>query len=341
MLFWFLSVFFLVRGLNALFSDFDWGDPFFGGQRSRKKLIQVVSVLRDLEETLMTGLVPEARRWELLKKLEKPWGSLASESLGELRASGGALLPTLERLRGLAEEHGVALEDAQAKTAQSLVQSLICGLLVPLVGGVLYILLPAIQQNAKAWWLACGMALVLMLLGGGWMLRIAETARWGGLLTARRAWVLSSYCAGERLLAMVRLGVPPDLAWSRASHFLAGETPDLAQAWGSTVWEAPPVEVSGRAEGILIAAGHSIRKAIQVATLEGRPCLDRVEASLRGLRLSIKSQVDRELSLVGTQALKPLFLCIAPAILGLLFFALWLAGVDSLGGSEGAGFAAF
>ena len=335
-----------MRGVEIFFAGVDYRDLFFGARKSRKSLIQVVSVLRDLEETLMTGLVPEPRQWELLKKLGNPWGRLVSESLGELRSSGGALLPTLQRLRSLAEEHGVALEDARAKTSQSVVQSLVCAFLVPLVGVTLYLLLPSIQQNFKIWGLACGAALGLMAQGGAWMLRIAEAARWGGLPTHdHRKWWLSSLCAGERLLALVRLGVPPDLAWSRASEFLSVETPDLAAAWGNTVWEVPQVKYGekyqGGAEEVLITAGHSIRKAIQIATFEGRPCLERVEATLRGLSRSMKTQVDRELSLVGTYSLKPLFLCVAPALLGLLFFALWIAGLDSLVSMDGGGFADF
>ncbi len=289
----------------------------------------------------MAGLVPDPRRWAQLKKLEKPWGRLASESLEDLRSSGGALLPTLHRLRALAEDHGVALEDAQAKTAQALVQSLVCAFLVPFVGVVLYLLLPAIQQNSKLWGLACAGALGWMAQGVFWMLRVAESARWGGLTPVHRTWVLSSLCAGERLLALVRLGMPPDLAWTRASEFLANETPDLAQAWGCSVWETPQVQFFGRAEEIIVVAGHSIRKAALVALMEGRPCLERVEAVLRGLRVSMKTQVERELSLVGTHALKPLFLCIAPSILGLLFFALWLTGVDSIGDAPGVSLATF
>jgi hypothetical protein len=49
-------------------------------------------------------------------------------------------------------------------------------------------------------------------------------------------------------------------------------------------------------EKILIEAGESIRKSIQVSLMEGRPCLERVETTLQGLRQDLKSQMERELS---------------------------------------------
>ncbi len=322
----------MLRGLKFIFEKNLVLDSFFGVRRSRQDLARVVVVFREIEDRLVSGVVPDRQCWDRLKELQRPWGRLASESLGELKESGGALLPTLQRLRGLAEEQAVALEDAQAKTAQAIAQSLVCALLVPLVGGALYVVLPGIQEKAKVWFGACLVALLFMTHGMMWMLRVAELARWGGLALGHRPWILSAYCAGERFLALVRLGLPADLAWIKTTRFLESETPDLAKAWGVTVWVQPGERcVNGRPEALLVAAGHSIRSAAHASLVEGRPCLDRIEVVLRTLRANLRSQVDRELSLAGTRALAPLFLCVAPSILGLLFFALWMIGLDAMG----------
>ena len=50
--------------------------------------------------------------------------------------------------------------------------------------------------------------------------------------------------------------------------------------------------------------------------MEGRPCLERAEAALLGLRQDMKAQVERELSLLPTRALKPLFIFVAPSLFG-------------------------
>ncbi len=341
MVLWVLSSFLWLRGVRWLLREVDFLGVLLGASQSRKQLSQVVGLLRELEETLMTGLVPDVTCWDRLKQLAKPWDRLAYESLTELKASGAAVLPTLRRLRALAEEQTCAWEDAQVKTAQAWMQALVCAFLVPIVGVALYVLLPTLQEKVGMWGVACGGALGLMAVGAVWMLQLADTARWGGLGLAQRSWLLSSFCAGERLLALVRLGVPPDLAWVKMGDFLHKETPDLARAWGGSIWEVPRAHPRGRAEEILISAGQSIRKTAQVSIMEGRPCLDRVESILYGLRSSMKAQIERELSLVGTHALKPLFLCVAPSILGLLFFALWLTGLDSLGSDFWGGHASF
>ncbi len=335
MVLWIIVMTVFLIGLKLMLGEFTFLDSFLGLKRKRRALVQVEAILRELEETLMAGLVPEQQRWNQLKKLPEPWASLTSQSLAELRASGGELLPTLLRLRSLAEEHGQALEDARAKSAQALVQSFVCGLLVPLVGSVLYLLLPSVQQNHRVWFTACGAALLLMVIGVFWILRMAEAARWGGLRASRRSWILGAQCAGERFLALVRIGTPADLAWVKVSEFLSNETGELATAWGHSIWDPPKVQIQGRAEEIIITTGIGIRKAVQVSLMEGRPCLERVETTLRALRQSLKAQVERELALLGTQSLKPLFICIAPSILGLLFVGLWLSSLEAFQDSIG------
>ena len=77
------------------------------------------------------------------RELPAPWGALSFQSLTELRTSGAALLPTLRRLRNLAEEHEAALLDAKARSAQALSQAMLCAVLVPIFGSLLYVFYPA------------------------------------------------------------------------------------------------------------------------------------------------------------------------------------------------------
>jgi hypothetical protein len=191
-----------------------------------------------------------------------------------------------------------------------------------------------VEQNLGTWICACLSALVSTAIGSLWLLSLAHSARWGGLPRERRSWILASQCAGERFLALVRVGTPPDLAWVSACELLARDTVSLSLAWGNSLWEESKVKFKGRPEEMIAGVAVSIKKSIQVSLMEGRPCTERVEASLLGLRQELKAQIERELTLLPTRALKPLFIFVAPALLGLLACGLWLAGADSLGMSS-------
>jgi hypothetical protein len=327
----FLSVKLLVREASQV-------RGLFGFTRKKRELARVTQLLRELEETLLAGLVPKSQRWEDLKALPEPWGALSYESLTHLRESGGALLPTLRRLRALAEDQVTALIDARTKSSQAFAQAIACASLVPVLGLGLYAVVPGLEQNTKPWLFACICALILSGLGALWLLQIGEKARWGGLSPQNRVWILGSQCAGERFLAAVRCGTPPDLAWSKAIDFLTPDSRELALAWGRSIWEDRNHSSSNGIETAMIAAGASIKKSVQISLMEGRPCTERVESALLSLRKEISSFIERELSLLSTRALKPLFVCVAPALLGLLIFGLWLTAQETLGE---AGFSAF
>jgi len=128
----------------------------------------------------MGGLVPSPNQWFALKRLPHPWGTLSGESLEGLRACGGSLLPTLRRLRNLAEEQDQSLASAQAKASQAFAQAIACSALIPLLGAALYYLLPVVQENLRSWILLNALGLILGFLAALWLIRMTDQARWGG-----------------------------------------------------------------------------------------------------------------------------------------------------------------
>lgn len=329
-----LSLVFLGLGLGESASALRSSGLFSSTARERSELARVVAALLELEETLEAGLVPGAAAWDRVRTLAPPWGPLAWESLSELRSGGGAILPTLRRIRALAQEQAAALAEARAKSSQALAQALVCLLLTPAFGATLYTLLPGVEAHPWIWMLCCAGALGLGAIGAAWVLSLARAARWAGIEASRREWILAAHCAGERFLSLIRCGNPPDLAWSRMTEVLGREAPGLAARWGYAVFSAIPE--SGRedafsAEHALAQAGQSIRSAIQASLMEGRPCSERVETVLHSLRQELRALVERELQLLGTRALKPLFLCVAPALFGLLAAGIALSWTELLG----------
>jgi hypothetical protein len=301
-----------------------------GVAHQRGLLKRVASQLLEIEELLMGGLVPTSAHWVSIQALPDPWGPLASESLSGLRANGGALLPTLRRLRVLVQDQDQSIATAQSKVSQAFAQALVCMSLVPILGISLDWMLAAVHSHLKSWLLLVGLAMAFSALGGFWLLNMTENARWGGLRKENQSWLLIALCAGERFLALVRTGQPPDLAWIRICELLGKEARPLAEQWGFSVWDICMVSSSYRpAERSLCAVGTAMKKAIQVSLMEGRPCLEKVETILAGLRSEMKVHVDRELTLLSTRALKPLFLCVAPGLFCLLFYSLWLVFMDT------------
>ncbi len=309
-------------------------------RHERDLLRHVCGVLQELEQTFEAGLVPDEARWQRLAQLPPPWGELSINSIEELRSRGGAVLPTLRRLRKFAFEHAGLLAEAQARSAQALVQSLSCSALVPLTGSALYWILPGVAEHRLIWSAACLLALGFSALGSLWLLRLAEAARWGGLAGAQRNWVLASHCAGERFLSLVRTGEPPDSAWGSALELVGREAPGLRSFWSASIWQADfggaprpagrePSARSSASSHLFVRFGEEVGRAIQSSLVEGRSCVERVETLLAGLRDDFGSATDKELNLLGTRALKPLFICVAPALFGLLCAGLWLSWTEA------------
>ena len=317
------SVFLLCPELSILFQ-------IFSIEKDKKKLVQILNLLREWEELFMAGLIPSQNHWGKIQELPAPWARLISENLNQLRTQGVAILPTLRSLRTLVEDQVASLSYAKSRSSQAYAQAMICFCIVPLFGTAFYACVPQINEAWISWLGACLMTLCSSTLGGIWMIRMTSEARWGGLPEKTRSWLISSQCVGERFLAFVRGGTPPDLAWVQSVQFLQEEAIDLATIWGHSVWETSQEMRKNSLEKIIISTGESIKKAIQVSLMEGRPSLDRVESALAALRLDIRAQIDRELMLLPTRVLKPLFLCIGPSILGLLLYGFYLISRDTL-----------
>ncbi|MFN7684241.1 MAG: hypothetical protein ACK5QT_02390 [Oligoflexia bacterium] len=286
-------------------------------------------LLKDLRECLVSGELPSEDQWSQVSAIPDPWGGLIQESLEELRESGLPVVPTLERLQVLLGEQISAGAQARARTAQAWGQALVCGSFVPLVAAVLYVLLPGVSEWGALWWMITGAACLMSLGAMLWILRLCESARWAGLSATERLWWPSILCFGERMLASLRAGSPPDLAWSGALPQLSVQASRLVLCWGADFWSPRPLgELSTGMKGVLEQWGQQLREALQRSVVEGRPCAERLESSLVSLKQDWMARVERELGLLGTRALQPLFLLVAPAVLGVLGLGVFL-GVTS------------
>ena len=286
-----------------------------------------LGILRDLREKLETGWLPSEAEWAAPDRVDAPWGGLARECVAELREGGIPIVPTLRRLeKGIADQKK-ASQEARARTAQAWGQALVCGAIVPLIALALYFLVPGLSDLGWKWGLCAAAALVLDAAAMVWMLALSESARWGGLDPDRRSWWAASFCFGERLLGALRGGLPGDLAWARALPQLRRQAPSLIAYWGVDP-ESESVAGDARLEPAarsLVSAGRSLARAVRSSLNEGRGCGERIESVLDGLGVELDCEVERQVQLLSTRALKPLFVCVAPSVLLLLVLAFWLS----------------
>lgn len=303
------------------------------GWGQKKPLLEARAVLWTLEEGLQSGWLPPPERWQQLSRLPEPWGGLCAGVLQQLRSAGAPLLPTLKRLRAAAERELALLEDARARVAQAWAQAVVGLALAPIFAVTLGWLLPEIGAQGLRWVVVSGLATAWSALGAFWLLTLAARARRAGLPATRAHWPVVAQLAGERFLALLRSGQPSDLAWAEACNSLGHGAPELARAWTRSAWwgsdpaggPPSPSELSGAAEALFVETGEAVRRAVQASVMEGRPCHERVEGVLATLRERLGAETERQLGLLPARALKPLFLCTAPALLGLLGAALALS----------------
>ncbi len=287
-----------------------------------------IGVLRDLRERLESGWVPDSGHWTALGRLEAPWAELAQGSVQELRDAGVPVVPTLRRLERILSAQKQADQQARARGAQAYGQAMVCGMIVPAVAVALYLLLPGLSAHGWSWLLCTAGALALDLAAMAWMLALSQSARWAGLASSRRAWWGAVLCFGERLLGAIRSGLPADLAWSRAVPQLGRHAPDLLSLWNADLWTESKLRSDLSLEPaaqLILTQGGRLRQAIQASIYEGKGCAERIEASLEALRAEWDCEIERQLQLLATRALKPLFLLVAPSVLALVFLAFALS----------------
>ncbi|MBL7716756.1 MAG: hypothetical protein JNL01_14925 [Bdellovibrionales bacterium] len=299
-------------------------------------LTGVIWTLQELQETLESGVFPDESLWEEIRAFPAPWGSLCRDGLQALRSQGVSILPCIRRIRALAESFRRLGRETSSKAVPAFAQAWICVLGVPVLGFGLFQIVEGLAAFLEVWVGICALGSGLGIGAAFWIHRISDHARWGGLERPKRPGLLGVLVSGERFCAKVRAGTPADLALSDAADFLSGFDPDLARAWKRSVWDLENPDVPKRSPliqrklpGMLENFGQVLKKAVQVSLMDGRPCLERVEVALDALRSDLFSAIDAEVARLPHRTLLPLFLGVAPAVLGLIFSAIALTSWEA------------
>jgi hypothetical protein len=300
-----------------------WGKlkHFFLENRTIVELRESIYHLKLLQEMLETGNVPEASEWKKIESFPKPWGSVLSESLSDLRDQGAPVLPTLTRIQKTLEDQVEFILDAKTKSSQAFGQAIMGLMLVPSFGLVLYWMMPGVQEAPRSFFLLVLFSLLLSASAFIWMLSMVEQARFGNLKAENRRWLVSVHSSLERILALISTGSPPDLAWKKTMEELFRTDETLVSAWKLQVWDPDfrtPSGIENESERLILGVGQEVRKSIQTSLLEGRPCVDRIESVHRAFQIDLRAIISRELNLLPNRCLKPLFIFVLPAVMILM-----------------------
>jgi hypothetical protein len=329
MCFWILTYLSGIGGTLELVPFLKQWSRQFGHQKTISLFRHSASHLRLIRECLESGQVPEMKDWLQVESFPRPWATIISNSLRELRAQGAPIISSLERLENALIEQSQLLQDSRVKSSQAMGQALAGALLVPLFSGAVYLLIPELQSEAGNFGLLVVFCSILSAGSLIWILHLSENARFGNLPPERRSWLISADSTFERLLALVSSGTPPDLAWRKALEELLLQDRNLVRAWGAQVWDPEPMSesLSDPLSRMISNLGLELRRSIQVSLIEGRACLDRLDSIHRAYRADLKASIGQELELLPQRCLKPLFIFVLPALM-ILLSGVFLIGFD-------------
>tara|TARA_Y100000590_G_scaffold470525_1_gene666028 strand:- start:3601 stop:4611 length:1011 start_codon:yes stop_codon:yes gene_type:complete len=273
--------------------------------------------LFDIEERLKVGVVPEEEQWKLVGEFPSPWGSLMSTLISQVRDSGLRVLPILTRFRMLVRQWLEQRQKAAAQTASSWVQTGICLFISPFLGVFLLVWIPLLSEFIFEWVMVVLICTFLCGIAGFQILKLSQNARYGGISSSRRSWLLCSFVFPEYLIAQIQGGVTPDFAWEIMIRQLKNIDPDLAHFWGPQIWneDIQTVQFDSHLEERISQFGCSMKRTIQYSLIEGVGVFERLESTLNSFKQETELGIEKELNLLSTRVFKPLYLLVAPAIL--------------------------
>jgi hypothetical protein len=299
-----------------------------------RDLTTLKNISWELDESLAAGLVPTEDRFEKLAHLPKQLSEMSATPIRELRESGGELRPTLKRIRLFAEKSLEIEQISRTKTLAAFSQSVVCLCMIPVFGVAYYEMLPGIQSQSFHWFCICAFALSMCLIALIWIYRMSVSAQFGGLNQDQRGWILFVRCMGERLVARIKQGEPPDLAWDKLIADMPASCHELTLAWGIASGTDQKLQNPSSMENLILRFGIKMKEVLVFMSLQGHPSLERVSGLVDQLNSQMDLIIKKELEQLPLRALKPLFILVCPSVLLValvgVFFGFWNEGMSEI-----------
>lgn len=315
MILWSISFLSGILAVWFLFSDFSLLSKAFQRKKQTHELKIAMDQVEALKAMIQAGRLPENAFLEDLRCLAPPWGILFSQTIHACRDSGSPILPCLDRLEEASRRRLKFIVSVQSKASGPFGQAVVCFAMVPLIGIVLYLMLPSLSQFKLHWMAGNLFGMALAWMGGLWMLKMVDKASYGGIENRFREVFDFGEIVVEYFLSQIKTGLPPEQSWVEAIRFSGKISPSFVEIWGADFAS----EVSGKLSRSEAATriqklGSSVKQIIQASVLEGTGCVSRIESLLEAFRIDLTGMVESEMSRLGNRILKPLFIFVAPAV---------------------------
>ena len=272
---------------------------------------------------LELGRPAELSRWE--ESLSPRWKAQIQKLIQSTRDTGGALLPVLLPFRESLEKQRQVTERIRTRTSGVWMQVSVLGALLPVLIGVLTIFVPEVFSHWMGFVGICWGAVLLNLGAVFWVIALSQEALRGGVCRSQQGWALEGALVLAQIRSRIIGGRPPDLAWSESVGGI--ENGSFIEFWGMDLWTQTLDRT--QKEGRLLSEWEGLRTGLVVhlrdAIVRGGRSLDIVERTEQRWFEVWESQVERLIETLPTKLLWPFFLCILPALFGLLGFSIWCA----------------
>ena len=325
MLLWVLASACALLSLLLLFRFLKLIAPSVKNLEDQRSLIQW---LQKCEEKLISGFPLEREDFEG-ELLRRPEYRFISEWIDELRSTGQALLPTLRGLRDAVTFVNRILIFSQTKVSPTRLQAKVSLGLVLFIAVVLYYLLEGPGENLRIWISATVLAGILGGMCFLWVEALVISTLWKGSQSeAEKQW-FSYFLFPERLIGAVQIGNSLDEAWLKSVQSLSqgwkgGFPIELLSLWAKTLPLNRRNEGEGGKNSFELKLLEDLKAVLQHSLYQGTPVLERVEVWKSQTRIQFEAELSRRLETLPHRCLQPLYLCVAPAVLGLLGTGLWL-----------------
>jgi hypothetical protein len=323
MLIWFFTA---LSGLTALLIFLKLVSGLSETTQNLENQLSLIQWLQRCEEKLICGfpLDPEDFQSSILTEPQyrflEPW-------IKELRNSGQALLPTLKGLRDSVGYVHRVLVQSQSKVAPTRLQAKVSIGLILVISLFLYYLLDGPRVSPGVWLVA---TLGALLLGGFaflWIESLILQTIWRGSQKKTESQWFAYFLFPERLRGAIQIGQSLDEAWIQSVQSLdvTGLPPPLL-----SLWTKDPVECGS--DVLEVKLLEELRLALQHALFQGTPVSDRIQVWANQCRVQFETDLTGRLETLPHRCLQPLFLCVAPAVIGLLVVGMFLEIQQSFSG---------
>ena len=297
----------------------------FGFKKSNEIEVfkKLVNILGDLEASLQNGVLPSESDWNKLGDLGE-WGLWVKKNIMDIRERGLEIIPSVNRFKKFfSDQHKMQL-NAISKSAQSFVSALLSAFLLPILSATIYFLSPEVSKFTSIWIFLTMVFFIWNFMGVLWIIRITNVARWGGINNQKhQRWIIEVPMFIQKLISSINAGEPLDLAWHSSCKDLSIRQKELAYSWGSELWGegVKNINTYDSHSKEIFQLGLNLKRTLQASLVEGVSVIDRIDQISSTLGSLTESSIERELNLIQTRSLKPLFLFIAPSCIGLLISA--------------------